>query len=72
MNNSLLNFSFKFEYTYVVIIDKELNKKKSKQELELKDIFKLRKKITMNTSKKKESRLQTYNGSVYFNSYSMD
>lgn len=60
------------EYTYVGIIDKEPNKKKSKQESELKDIFKLRKKITMNTSKKRESGLQTYNGSVCFNSYTMD
>jgi len=62
----------KKEYTYVGIIDKEPNKKKSKQESELKDIFKLRKKITMNTSKKRESGLQTYNGSVCFNSYTMD
>ena len=60
------------EYAYVGIIDKEPNKKKSKQESELKDIFKLRKKITINTSKKRESGLQTYNGSVCFNSYTMD
>lgn len=62
----------KKEFAYVGIIDKEPNKKKNKTDAELKDVFRLRKKITMKTDKKRESGLQSYIGSVCFNSYDMN
>lgn len=56
------------EFDIVGIIDKEPNKKKEKYEL--KDVFKLRKKLkAVKSNKKRLTGLQTYNGSVCFNSY---
>lgn len=64
-------YLFKKEFDYVGIIDKEPNRKKNKTNDELNDIFRLRKAITIKSNKKRETGLQTYNGSVCFNSYSM-
>lgn len=59
------------EFDIVGIIDKEPNKKKEKHEL--KDVFKLRKKLkSLKSNKKRLTGLQTYVGSVCFNSYTMD
>lgn len=62
------------EFDIVGIIDKEPNKKKTKSVVQ--DIFKLRKKIKQNEGKNKDKRrltgLQTYNGSVCFNSYTYE
>ncbi len=80
-SKSLVNYDFdtyksyylnKKEFNYVGIIDKEPNKKKNKSELELKDVFRLRERITKKTDKKRETGLQTYIGSVCFNSYNMN
>ena len=58
------------EFDIVGIIDKEPNKKKEKRDL--KDVFKLRKKMkTFKNNKKRLTGLQTYTGSVCFNSYTM-
>jgi superfamily II DNA or RNA helicase len=63
-------YTEKKEYDFVGIIDKEPNKKKSK--IEINDIFKLRKKLTKTNSKKRQVGLQSYSGSVCFNSYTID
>lgn len=79
--NEVINYDFdtyksyylnKKEFNYVGIIDKEPNKKKTKSDNELKDIFRLRERITKKTDKKRETGLQTYIGSVCFNSYNMN
>lgn len=58
------------EFDIVGIIDKEPNKKKEKRDL--KDVFKLRKKMkSFKNNKKRLTGLQTYTGSVCFNSYTM-
>lgn len=58
----------KEEFDIVGIIDKEPNIKKEKHEL--KDVFKLRKRLKSFKDKRRTTGLQTYNGSVCFNSYS--
>lgn len=65
-------YSKKKEFNYVGIIDKEPNRKKNKTVSELNDIFKLRERIKIQSNKKRLTGLQTFVGSVCFNSYSMN
>ena len=60
------------EFDYVGIIDKEPNKKKNKNIDELNDSFRFRQKIKITSDKKRLTGLQTFKGSVCFNSYTMD
>lgn len=64
----------KEEFDIVGVIDKEPNKKKAKSEI--KDVFKIRKKLKeikgKDKNKKRLSGLQSYNGSVCFNSYTYE
>lgn len=68
-NNTTMYYSKRTENNIVGIIDKEPDKKKVKQFDELDDIFKIRNKIDIKTDLKRMSGLQTYNGTVCFNSY---
>jgi hypothetical protein len=68
--NSIINYYSKRKENEIVgIIDKEPNKKKNKKYNDLSDIFKIREKFINTGNKKRETGLQTYNGSVCFNSY---
>lgn len=58
------------ENDIVGIIDKEPNKKKLKTFNELVDVFKLREKLKINSSKKRGTGIHTLTGSVCYNSYS--
>lgn len=65
-------YANKKEFKYVGIIDKEPNKKKIKNVNDLKDVFRLRKNIVKKSDKKREAGLQSYIGSVCFNSYNLE
>lgn len=69
-NSTAEYYSKRKENNIVGIIDKEPDKKKVKQFSELNDIFKTRDKIDNKTEFKRMSGLQTYTGTVCFNSYS--
>lgn len=68
-NSTTEYYSKRKENDIVGIIDKEPDKKKVKQFSELNDVFKTRDKINIKSGLKRMSGLQTYTGTVCFNSY---
>jgi hypothetical protein len=65
-------YSSRPEFDIVGVIDKEPDHKKLKTFAELEDTFKIRMKLKKNTTKKRETGLQTVLGTVCFNSQSKE